>query len=93
MIRSFKNRETEAVFHGRCPKGLPADVFPTARRKLAMLDAAPSLNALRVPPANRLEALKGDRKGQYSIRINDRLRVCFQWTPAGPEDVEIVDYH
>ena len=93
MIRSFKDRVTEAVFHGQRPKGFPADVFPVARRKLGMLDAAPSLGALRIPPANRLEALKGDRAGQHSIRINDQWRICFQWTNAGPQDVEIVDYH
>jgi proteic killer suppression protein len=93
VIRTFKNRITEAVFQGKCPKGFPADVFPIARRKLGMLDAASTLNTLRVPPANRLEALKGDRKGQYSIRINDQWRVCFRWTDLGPEAVEIVDYH
>ena len=84
---------TEAVFQGRCPKGFPTDIFPVARRKLGMLDAALTLDALRVPPANRLEALKKDRKGQYSIRINDQWRVCFRWTNLGPEAVEIVDYH
>jgi len=84
---------TEAVFQGRCPKGFPTDIFPVARRKLGMLDAALTLDALRVPPANRLEALKKDRKGQHSIRINDQWRVCFRWTNLGPEAVEIVDYH
>jgi proteic killer suppression protein len=93
VIRSFKGRVTEAVFHGQCPKGFPADIFPVARRKLGMLNAARTLNALIVPPANRLEALKKDRKGQHSIRINDQWRVCFRWTEFGPEDVEIVDYH
>jgi proteic killer suppression protein len=93
MIRSFRDRITEAVFHGRCPKGFPADIFRVARRKLAMLDAAVSLGSLAVPPANRLEALKGDRRGQHSIRINDQWRICFRWTVIGPEDVEIVDYH
>jgi len=93
VIRSFKDSVTEAVFHGRCPKGFPADIFPVARRKLGMLDAAVSLNSLKVPPANRLEALKRDRAGQHSIRINDQWRICFRWTPSGPEDVEIVDYH
>lgn len=81
------------MFQGQCPKGFPADIFPVARRKLGMLDAARTLNALRVPPANRLEALKRNRKGQHSIRINDQWRVCFRWTEFGPEDVEIVDYH
>ena len=93
MIRSFKDSVTEAVFHGRCPKGFPADLFSVTRRKLGMLDAAVSLNSLRVPPANRLEALKKDRKSQHSIRINDQWRICFRWTRSGPEDVEIVDYH
>ncbi len=93
MIRSFKDNATELVFNGRCPKGFPADIFPVARRKLGMLDAAVSLNSLRVPPANRLEELKGNRKGQHSIRINDQWRICFRWTSVGPEDVEIVDYH
>jgi proteic killer suppression protein len=93
VIRSFKDGVTEIVFNGRCPKGFPADVFRVARRKLAMVDAAVSLNSLRAPPANRLEALKGDRKGQHSIRINDQWRVCFRWTDSGPQDVEIVDYH
>jgi proteic killer suppression protein len=93
VIRSFKDRITEAVFQGKCPKGFPADVFPVARRKLGMLDAAQTLEALRVPPANRLEALKGNRKGQHSIRINDQWRVCFRWADLGPEAVEIVDYH
>ena len=93
MIRSFRDGVTEAVFRGQCPKGFPADIFTVARRKLGMLDAAVSLNSLRVPPANRLEALKGERKGQHSIRINDQWRICFRWTERGPEQVEIVDYH
>jgi proteic killer suppression protein len=93
VIRSFRDRVTQAVFAGQCPKGFATDIFAVARRKLGMLDAAPSLNALRVPPANRLEALKGNRKGQHSIRINDQWRVCFRWTRMGPEDVEIVVYH
>ena len=93
MIRSFRDRVTEAVFAGQCPQGYPADIFSVARRKLGMLNAAPSLNALRVPPANRLEALKKDRKGQYSIRINDQWRICFRWISTGPHDVEIVDDH
>jgi proteic killer suppression protein len=93
VIRSFRDDSTEAVFHGRCPKGFPADIFAVARRKLGMLDAAVSLNSLMVPPGNRLEALKGNRKGQHSIRINDQWRICFRWTEVGPEEVEIVDYH
>ena len=93
MIKSFRDRMTEAVFAGQCPKGFPADIFSVARRKLGMLNAAPSLNALRTPPANRLEALKKDRKGQPSIRINEQWRICFRWTSSGPQEGEIVDYH
>jgi toxin HigB-1 len=93
MIRSFKDGRTELVFNGRCPKGFPADVFKVARRKLGFLDAAVALDVLRSPPGNRLHALDGDRAGQHAIRINDQFRICFRWTVAGPEAVEIVDYH
>jgi proteic killer suppression protein len=93
LIRSFKSKIAEAVFNGRCLKGFPVQIFQVARRKLEALDAAETLNDLRAPPANRLEALKGGRKGQHSIRINDQWRVCFRWTNDGPAEVEIVDYH
>ena len=93
MIRNFRDRITEAVFNGESPKGFPADLVKVARRKLRYLNAADDLGDLRSPPGNRLEALAGDRKGQHSIRINDQFRVCFVWTPEGPADVEIVDYH
>jgi proteic killer suppression protein len=93
VIRSFRGKTTEAVFNGEGPKGFPADQVKVARRKLRYLNAAGELGDLRSPPGNRLEALAGDRKGQYSIRINDQFRVCFVWTPEGPADVEIVDYH
>jgi toxin HigB-1 len=93
MIKSFKNALTEAVANGEIRKGFPADLIKVARRKLAYLDAASTLDDLRAPPANRLEALKGDRKGQHSIRVNDRYRICFVWTSEGPKDVEFVDYH
>ena len=93
MIRSFRDKATEAVFHGERPKGFPADLVNVARRKLRYLDAAADLGDLRSPPGNRLEALAGDRKGQHSIRINDQFRVCFVWTAEGPAEVEIVDYH
>jgi proteic killer suppression protein len=93
LIRGFKNKVTEAVFNGQCPKGFPVQIFPVARRKLGALDAAERLDDLRVPPANRLEALKGDRRGQHSIRINGQWRICFRWTKDGAFDVEIVDYH
>ena len=93
MIRSFRDKTTEAVFRGAAPKGFPADLVATARRKLRYLHAAADLGDLRAPPGNRLEALAGDRKGQYSIRINQQFRLCFVWTPEGPAEVEIVDYH
>ena len=93
MIRSFRDKTTEAVFNGESPKGFPADLVRVARRKLRYLNAAGDLGDLRSPPGDRLEALAGDRKGQQSIRINDQFRVCFVWTAEGPADVEIVDYH
>jgi proteic killer suppression protein len=93
VIRSFRDRRTEAVFGGESPKGFPADLIKVARRKLRYLNAAVKLEDLRAPPGNRLEALTGDRKGQHSIRINDQFRICFVWTGEGPESVEIVDYH
>jgi toxin HigB-1 len=92
VIKSFKDKATEAVFKGEHPKGFPAPV-KIARRKLEMLNAATRLDDLRVPPNNRLEALGRDRKGQHSIRINDQYRVCFVWTEDGPVDVEVTDYH
>ena len=82
---------TEAVFDGEQPKGFPADLIKTARRKLRYLNAAGDLRDLRAPPGNRLEALTGDRKGQHSIRINDQFRICFVWSHAGPAEVEFVD--
>ncbi len=93
MIRSFKDKVTEAVFNGQQPKGFPAQIFTVAQRKLTMLNAAMRLNDLRIPPANRLEALKGDRLGQHSIRINDQFRICFTWRDGAAEQVEITDYH
>ena len=93
MIRSFRDKRTAAVFTGRVPKGFPPDLLRPARRKLDLLDAAAKLDDLRIPPGNQLEALKGDRAGQHSIRINEQWRLCFQWTDAGSYDVEIVDYH
>ena len=93
MIRSFRDKTTEAVFNGQNPKGFPADLVKVARRKLRYLNAACALGDLRSPPGNRLETLTGNRKGQHSIRVNDRFRVCFVWTPEGPAAVEIVDYH
>ena len=92
-IQSFKDPVAEAVHGGACPRRFPTDLLSAARRKLVALDVAAVLDDLRAPPGNRLEALKGDRAGQHSIRINSQWRVCFTWSPAGPEGVEIVDYH
>lgn len=92
MIRSFKNAETAALANGHRVRPF-VTIESVARRKLFQLQIAGRLGDLRVPPGNRLELLKGDRRGQYSIRVNDQFRVCFRWTPAGAEDVEIVDYH
>ncbi|XVV04606.1 type II toxin-antitoxin system RelE/ParE family toxin [Actinosynnema sp. CA-248983] len=93
VLRSFADRETERVWQRSRSRGLDPNVQRVALRKLAILDAAEVLEDLRVPPGNRLEKLQGDRAGQYSIRINQQWRICFRWTDAGPEDVEIVDYH
>ena len=93
MIRSYKDATTEMVASGKAPKGFPADILKVAIRKLTMLDAAHVLDDLRSPPGNRLEALKGDRAGQHSIRINDQWRICFIWNDGGVDNVEIVDYH
>ena len=92
MIRSFACRDTEALFDRKRSRRFGA-IERQARRKLLMLDAAHVLDDLRSPPGNRLESLRGDRTGQHSIRINDQWRVCFVWTDAGPQDVEILDYH
>lgn len=94
MIRSFKDARAEAIFEGRSPgKRFPADIIRATRRKLIMIAEARVIEDLRVPPANRLEALRGDRAGQHSVRINDQWRICFVWTGADAEDVEITDYH
>ena len=92
MIQSFRCKDTQALFEGRCPRRFRA-IQTVAERKLAQLDAAQTLDFLRAPPGNRLEALRGDRAGEYSIRVNDQFRVCFVWTASGPAEVEIVDYH
>jgi proteic killer suppression protein len=93
MIKSFKCKETEAIFHRSFSKKLPLDIQRVAFRKLRMLNRAMTLNDLRVPPANRLEPLHGKRTGQYSIRINDQWRICFYWRDGNVNGVEIVDYH
>ena len=93
MIRSFKCKETERLFNRESVKKIPSAVQKAALRKLWMLDAAAALQDLQSPPGNRLEALRGDRQGQYSIRINDRFRICFVWQGTDAWDVEIVDYH
>jgi proteic killer suppression protein len=93
MIRAFADKRTRMVFAGESPKGFPSNILKVARRKLKMVDAAVLLTDLRAPPGNQLEALSGNRKGQYSIRINDQWRICFEWTPDGPTNVEVVDYH
>jgi proteic killer suppression protein len=93
VIRSFKDGRTKAAFEGEASNGFPADLLAVTRRKLGYLNAATNLNDLRAPPGNRLEAPRGDRAGQHSIRVNDQWRICFVWTDEGPEDVEFVDYH
>lgn len=97
MIVSFKDIGTEDIFNGENTKSArktcPQTLYSVAFRKLDQIDSAVEINELRVPPGNRLEALEGDRQGQYSIRINDQYRICFIWTQNGAEDVEIVDYH
>lgn len=93
MIQSFRDKRTAAAFQGRAMKGFPTEALKAAKRKLAMLDAAEALHDLRAPPGNQLEALKGDRAGQHSIRVNDQWRICFVWKNGHPHEVEIVDYH
>ena len=93
MIKSFRNKETEEIFTRQLSVKLPQNIQRIARKKLVILDAAPELSDLRIPPGNRLEALKGNRKGQHSIRINDQWRICFEWRAGDAYDVEITDYH
>lgn len=93
MIIEFADSETERIWRGERSRRFPPDMQATALRKLRQLHAAMTLSDLRTPPGNRLEALKGDRSGQHSIRINDQWRICFRWSDQGANDVEIVDYH
>ena len=93
MIQSFADKPTHALWLGHKPPELPSTILKTSLRKLTQLEAASTLDELRFPPGNRLEALKGDRAGQYSIRINDQFRVCFRWDGQNARNVEIADYH
>jgi proteic killer suppression protein len=93
MIQGFADDETLPIWSGRRSRRLPFDMQATALRKLRLLNQARALSDLRVPPGNRLEALKGDRTGQYSIRVNDQWRICFVWREGGPANVQIADYH
>jgi proteic killer suppression protein len=97
MIQSFKNQATEDIFNGKSTKAsrkiCPQSLWNIAARKLEQLDSVLTIDELRVPPGNKLESLSGDRKEQYSIRINNQYRICFIWTDNGPADVEITDYH
>lgn len=93
MIKSFKSKEAEKVFSGTFSKKLPPEIQKRALQKLRMLHVASVLDDLKIPPSNHLEALSGDRQGQYSIRINDQFRICFRWLDNHSFDVEIVDYH
>lgn len=93
MIVSFRDHATRQIYKGEATPDLPADIQKVALRKLQQLDVARRLDDLRAPPGNRLEPLKGNRKGQHSIRINDKYRLCFVWSDHGVEEVEITDYH
>lgn len=93
MIQSFADKDTERLWDRERVRSIDSRIHSVALRKLRQLGYVQILDELRIPPGNRLEALKGDRKGQHSIRINDQWRICFRWTAAGPEEVEIVDYH
>jgi proteic killer suppression protein len=93
LIRGWKSKEAKDVFEGRSSKRFPPGLVKAARRRLAQLDAANAIEDLRSPPGNRLHALTADRKGQWSISVNDQFRICFVWTEHGPDEVEFVDYH
>lgn len=93
MIKSFRDKEAERIWRGEVSTKLPRSIQQVARRKLRMLNNAQSLEDLRVPPANRLEALKGDRRGEHSVRINQQWRVCFRWKDGHAHDIAVVDYH
>ena len=93
MIKSFANRNTQKLFDGETVPRLPPEIRARARLRLAQLNAAATLDFMMIPPSNRLEALKGDRKGQHSVRINQQWRICFRWSDGNAFDVEITDYH
>ena len=93
MIQSFADKDTERLWNRERVRSIDSRIHSVALRKLRQLGYAQTLDELRIPPGNRLEALKGDRRGQFSVRINDQWRICFRWSAAGPEEVEIVDYH
>lgn len=93
MIKDFKCKDTEKLFNGKFIRSFPTDIQRIALRKLKMIDASTVLDTLKVPPGNRLEALRGNRQGQHSIRINDQWRICFSWNQSNAFEVEIVDYH
>ncbi len=93
MIKTFADKPTAAIFQGYFVRKLPTEIQQTARRKLRQIDVVATVDALRIPPGNRLESLKGDRLGQWSIRINDQWRICFRWEGGDAFDVEIADYH
>jgi toxin HigB-1 len=93
VIKSFRDKTTAALFQGFRPKGIPAEIAERAARKLSWIDAATDLNDLRAPPSNMLEALRGDRRGQHSIRVNLQWRICFVWRGGDAHDVELCDYH
>lgn len=93
MIRSFADKETQKIWNEQHSKRIPADIQQRALNKLAMISQATTMDDLRIPPANRLEALKGNRSGQHSIRINQQWRICFRWIAGDAHDVEITDYH
>jgi len=93
MIKSFKDPEVEKIWNGEYSKKLPTQIQPIARRKLRMINSAQTINDMRIPPANRLEKLKGDLKGLYSMRINDQWRLVFNWRNSNAHDIYIIDYH
>lgn len=93
MIKSFKDKGTERIYNGKYSTKFPTEIQLRARRKIKSFDSATDINDFRIPPSNHLEKLKGDREGQWSIRVNNQYRICFKWNNSQAEDVELVDYH